>query len=130
LGCDLNQITDFTKNLLTNGEVLAINQDELGIQAHTIYEDDCQSILMKEIIDGFVIGVFNRGTYCDTVIDMFNWGFTSPKKITVSWTDIGIQGNFMARNLWKQENIGIYSDQLTVEVNHHGVSLIKLTPHR
>ncbi|MFC1766181.1 NPCBM/NEW2 domain-containing protein, partial [Planctomycetota bacterium] len=62
LGCDLTQLDAFTLNLLTNDEVLAVNQDPLGRQAQRITQKDTQETWAKPMADGsLAIGLFNRG---------------------------------------------------------------------
>ena len=52
LGCDLAQMDDFTLSLLTNDEVLAINQDVLGKQATQISNDGDRVVYAKTLSDG------------------------------------------------------------------------------
>jgi alpha-galactosidase len=66
IGCDLTQLVEFTLSLLTNDEVIAVNQDELGKQATHIAEDleagTC--VLARPLADGtYAVGLFNRGTH-------------------------------------------------------------------
>jgi alpha-galactosidase len=66
IGCDMTQLDDFTLNLLTNDEVLAVNQDPLGKQATHVQEDAATGIdiLSRPLADGTVaVGLFNRGRY-------------------------------------------------------------------
>jgi alpha-galactosidase len=72
IGCDLSLLDPFTLNLLTNDEVLAINQDELGQQASRIKKEDGIEIWSKPLADGgLAIGFFNTGR--QSPVDAFNW---------------------------------------------------------
>ena len=127
IGCDLNQLDDFTMSLLTNDEVLAINQDELGIQAKRIQKDKGFEIWYKPLSDtSYAVGLFNTGL--DTPVDAFNWdGGGMPKRtLTVSWSDLGISGVFKVRDVWRHEEVGQFGGVYTAEVPFHGVVLVKL----
>ncbi len=66
IGCDMTQLDDFTLSLLTNDEVLAVDQDELGKQAHMIHDDpdNGTEIWARPLADGSVaVGMFNRGRF-------------------------------------------------------------------
>ncbi len=66
IGCDMTQLDAFTLGLLTNDEVLAVNQDPLGKQATHVKEDSTTGvdILARPLADGTVaVGLFNRGRY-------------------------------------------------------------------
>ena len=63
IGCPLDQLDDFTRNLLTNDEVLALNQDPLGKMAKQICLADANSrVFAKDLEDGSkAVGFFNIG---------------------------------------------------------------------
>lgn len=126
IGCDLNQLDDFTMSLLTNDEVLAINQDELGIQASRIQKDAGFEIWYKPLSDtSYAVGLFNTGL--ETPVDAFNWEGGMPKRtLTVSWSDLGISGVYRVRDVWRHEEVGQFGGVFTAEVPHHGVILVKL----
>jgi hypothetical protein len=60
LGCDLAQLDDFTLALLTNDEVLAVDQDILGKQGRRVIQEDRFEVWVKELADGAkAVGIFN-----------------------------------------------------------------------
>jgi alpha-galactosidase len=66
LGCDLTDLDDFTLGLLTNDEVLAVDQDALGRQATRVKEDKAAGVEVwaRPLADGTTaVGLFNRGRY-------------------------------------------------------------------
>ena len=66
IGCDMTQLDDFTLGLLTNDEVLAVDQDALGKQASRISQDltTGTEVWARPLSDGtFAVGLFNRGRY-------------------------------------------------------------------
>jgi len=126
LGCDLSQLDEFTLNLLTNNEVLAVNQDALGKQAFKVVEKDTYQVWKKELKDGSVaVGIFNTGS--DDPVDAFMWeDIPVVKKIGVTWEELGISGKKMVRDLWRQNDLGEFQGSFEAEVPFHGVILIRV----
>jgi alpha-galactosidase len=115
IGCDMTKLDDFTLNLLTNDEVLDVSQDPLGHQAARIAKSGSLEIWAKDLEDGSkAVGLFNRGEDASTV--------------TVRWSELDITGQQTVRDLWRQHDLGKFSDQFQTEVPRHGVVLIKVTP--
>jgi hypothetical protein len=114
LGCDLTRLDDFTINLLTNDEVLALDQDPLGKQAVPVYKSGNIQIWAKDLADGSrAIGIFNLGD--------------STEKVVVSLVDLGFKGKHMLRDIWRQKNMGEFKDTYDTSISRHGVQLLKLT---
>jgi len=114
LGCDLEELDAFTLGLLTNDEVLAVNQDPLGRQAARVAVDGPLEVWAKEMEDGSkAVGLFNR----DEV----------PRTVAVRWSDLGIEGPHTVRDLWRQKTIGVFDGQFSTPVLVHGVVLVRLT---
>jgi hypothetical protein len=130
IGCDLSRIDDFTLNLLTNDEVLAVDQDPLGRQASRVYNKDGMQIWVKDLEDGSkAVGLFYVDDNKKEPVDYFSWGkINIERKIIFKASDIGITGKFKVRDLWRQKDIGMYSNEFTAKVKHHGVKLLKVTP--
>jgi alpha-galactosidase len=114
IGCDMTQMDDFTLGLLTNDEVIAVNQDALGQQAKRVWADaDDDEIWARNLQDGTkAVGLFNRG-------DM-------PTNIAAKWSDLGISGKQTVRDLWRQKDLGEFDGQFSADVGRHGVVLIKV----
>ncbi len=115
IGCDMTQLDDFTLNLLTNDEVLEVNQDPLGRQAGQVLQNGLLEVWAKDMEDGSkAIGLFNRGQRDQTV--------------TVNWSDLGITGEQTVRDLWRQQDVGKYTGKFEANVGRHGVVLVKIAP--
>lgn len=113
IGCDMTQLDEFTYSLLTNDEVLDINQDALGKQASRIAQYGSLEIWAKDMEDGSkAVGLFNRGM------------FASP--LTVTWKDLGITGNYTIRDCWSQQDIGKSEQKFTATIPPHGVKLVRV----
>ncbi len=113
IGCPIERMDEFTVKLLTNSEVLDINQDAKGVSGKSIYYDENLEIVVKELFDGSkAVGLFNLKDEEQT--------------ITLNWKDIGVEGVKNVRDLWRQENIGNYKDSFSAVVQSHGVILIRI----
>ncbi|HTY57398.1 MAG TPA: putative Ig domain-containing protein, partial [Bacteroidota bacterium] len=117
IGCDMTQLDAFTFSLLSNDEVLAVNQDPLGKQAGRIWQRGEFEVWAKDLEDGSkAVGLFNRG----------NW----KSSIAVSWEELGLEGPRAVRDLWRQEDLGEFRDGITRFVPRHGAVLLRVGPPR
>ena len=115
LGCDLSSLDEFTLNLLTNDEVLDVNQDSLGKQARQLKKDGDIEAWAKDMEDGSkAVGLFNRGLF--------------DAEASIDWATLGISGRQNIRDLWRQKDLGMFEDSFKTEVRPHGVVLIKVIP--
>jgi hypothetical protein len=113
IGCDLTRLDDFTLNLLTNDEVIAINQDPLGKQATPGYTKGKIQIWVKDLEDGGkAVGIFNLGE--------------TREKLTVMLSELGITGKQNIRDIWRQKNLGTFDSSFDTSVGPHGVTLVKV----
>ena len=129
LGCDLAQMDAFTLSLLTNREVLAIHQDELGKQATKVHDGVRYQVWKKELANGdFAIAVFNIGK--EGPEEAFNWDNQRQMlDVTVGGKQIKVEeGIYRIRDVWRQQNIGTFKEYFGVKVPHHGVVMLRLTP--
>jgi hypothetical protein len=115
IGCDLTKLDDFTLNLLTNDEVLAIDQDPLGRQATPVIKDGNIQVWAKDLEDKTkAFGVFNLGDRSE--------------KYTVDLKQLDILGSASVRDLWRQKDMRIDGDKLELTLPSHGVVLMKQNP--
>jgi len=112
-GNDLSSMTPETLGILTNRELIAIDQDTKGVQGRRIAQEGPLEVWAKALADGSVaVGLFNRGE--------------SANPITLSFKDIGVQGLAKVRDLWKGKDVGSFSESYTEEVPRHGAVLIRV----
>jgi alpha-galactosidase len=129
IGCDLTHLDDFTLNLLTNDEVIEVNQDPLGVQAHRVSNSGGKQIWAKPLSDSSqAVGLFFTGEEGKTPVDYFNWDGTPTAKIRVLGSDFGITGKFSVRDLWRQKDLGVFEGSFESEIPYHGVVLLKIKP--
>ncbi|MBP6978715.1 MAG: NPCBM/NEW2 domain-containing protein [Lentimicrobiaceae bacterium] len=127
IGCDLSSLDAFTLNLLTNDEVIAVDQDPLGKQAEKVKEAPGQQVWAKKLADGsLAVGLFNTGD--SSPAGMFNWADqVETTTVTVTLKELGISGPVQVRDLWRQKDLGTVAQELQYPVNHHGVVLLRLS---
>ncbi|HVX84777.1 MAG TPA: putative Ig domain-containing protein [Phycisphaerae bacterium] len=115
IGCDMTKMDAFTTSLLSNDEVLAVNQDPLGRQASRILVDNDIQVWAKDLADGSkAVGIFNRSEL--------------EQPYTLKFSDLKLTGKQTPRDLWRQQNLAPASDDLTTPVPRHGVVLLRLIP--
>ena len=115
LGCDLEHLDPFTLGLITNDEVIAIDQDELCKPAVCVTPNGPLKVYVKELVDGTkAIGLFNTGE--------------TPAKITLDWNQAGLSGKQTLRDLWRQKDLGSFEGFYSAEVPPHGVFFLRASP--
>lgn len=115
-GSDVRNLDAYTLETLTNHEVIAINQDPLGLQAKKVKDLGDLEIYAKPLSDGsWAVSLLNRnGT---TAIMELDWR----KDLGLDWRKVTI------RDLWKHESEQIDSDKYSVEVIGHEAKVLKVT---
>ncbi|MCD6518937.1 MAG: glycoside hydrolase family 27 protein [Anaerolineae bacterium] len=123
IGCDLEQLDELTIRLLCNDEVLAIDQDPLGQQAHCVRE------LKRHAADGRIFShqmVYARTLYDGSLaVGFFNRG-PQPERIKVSWAELGLHGRKRVRDIWAQRDIGYHEKEITMNVPAHGAQFVRI----
>ena len=119
MSCDLEQLDPFTLSLLSNDEVLALDQDALGKQAVRCATVGAVDVYLKDLEDGSkAVGFFNRDSTSQTL---------AFKKLVY----LGFTGRQQVRDLWRQMDLpGVIDpskDTLKVALPAHGVQLYKFT---
>jgi alpha-galactosidase len=113
-GNDVRTMTDATKAILLNKEVIAIDQDPLGKQASPVKNGDLETWI-KPLVDGSVaVGVVNRGA--------------AAAEATVKSGDLGLSGEVKsARDLWAHQDVKFTSGAYSATVPSHGVLLLRVS---
>lgn len=114
LSGDITRLDEFTLSLLTNDEMIDVNQDSLGKPGKRAAQDgDCE-VWVRELADGSkAVGLFNRGE--------------TEMKITARWPDLGLSGKQLVRDLWRQQDLGTFQNEFEASVPRHGVVMVKMT---
>ena len=113
VGADLPDNDPWTRALLTNPEVLAVDQDSGGTPAARVSTADAGQVWARTLGDGsLAVGLFNRGDFDDAV--------------TARWGDLHLTGSVHVRDLWQRKDLGVFSSQFTATVPAHGAVLLRL----
>jgi hypothetical protein len=115
MGGDLPTSDAFTIALLTNDEVVAVNQNSTN-NRELFRKGD--SIAWAADVPG------SNSKY----LALFNIGDGGPAEVSVSWVDLGLSGDCMVRDLWQKKEIGKHKDGFGVELPKHGSGLFKVIP--
>lgn len=117
LGNDLTTLSAQTKTILTNAEVIALNQDTTGLQARLI-NDNGQGLqvwaknLNGKISNERAVALFNRTGAMTTM--------------SVKWADLNLEGPATVRDLWLHQDVGSTDAEFSISVPSHGVVMLKV----
>jgi len=126
IGCDMSHMDKFTLGLLTNSEVLAVDQDELTSPAKKVWEKDGIEVWVKELKDGSkAVGVFNRTEKAAIpTISYSNIGLAGPGQ--TGGSQHSSSGQFSVRDLWRQQDLAPSKEGFTPRLPAHGCVLLKV----
>lgn len=97
-GNDVRNMNDTTLTILTHKEMIAIDQDALGIQGYRIYEDPFFEIWLKPLMDGSKAVLF------------FNRGNDKEIEYTANWALLlGMNSTYKVRDIWQGSDLGLSS---------------------
>jgi alpha-galactosidase len=116
-GNDLQAMKPEIRDILMNREVIAVDQDSLGMQGRKVRDSSARQVWVKPLADGSrAVILFNRGS--------------EESPIAVPWEDIGLfpGGKALVRDLWKRADLGSFTGRFEAKVEPHGVVMIKITP--
>jgi alpha-galactosidase len=114
-GNDLAAMNAATKETLTNREVIAVNQDALGVQGGKLRDDGSEEVWAKPLAGG------------DKAVILLNRGET-PVRIQVRWSELGFpQGSVRVRDLWQKKDLGAIAESYSAQVAPHGVVMVRLS---
>jgi alpha-galactosidase len=113
-GNDLRSMTPATKVILTNKELIAVNQDKLGKAARRVKRVGDIDVWSKELADGGrAVALLNRGE--------------ASAEISFDWADIGLPGGraHEVRDLWTHRNLG-KQNKIAASVPRHSVVVLRV----
>ena len=129
IGCPIEQLDAFTLNLLTNDEVIEIDQDPLGKSARLMADEGGIQTWLKPMADGsYAVGFFNTDDYGKLPQSFFRWGTEKPKNFNVAFAKLGLKGKWRVHDVWRQKNLGVMESSFTSVIPHHGVMMYRLYP--
>ncbi|PKI60137.1 hypothetical protein CRG98_019481 [Punica granatum] len=117
LGCDIRSMDNDTYSLVTNKEVIAVNQDKLGVQGKKVKNGDLEVWAGPLSGNRVAVVLINRGT--------------SKATVTAQWSDIGLDSSAIvdARDLWEHSTSASVKNELSATLDSHACKMYVLTPH-
>jgi alpha-galactosidase len=116
-GNDIRSMDADTREILTNAEAIAVDQDPLGMEGRRVKKDGDTEIWSKQLADGGrAVALLNRGP--------------AEKSISVSWTDLGYPESLPAsvRDLWAHKTLENIKGSWSASVASHGAVLVRIKP--
>ncbi len=118
-GNDLRTMPDDIRSILTAPEVIAVDQDPLGLQGDLVRADEGTEVWARPLADGSrAVVLFDRDE--------------RPREIAVAWSELGWEATspVLVRDLWERADRGIHSEGFSAHVPAHGVAMLRLMPQR
>ncbi len=106
----------FLLGLLTNDEVLDVDQDPLGKPARRVKGEEGFEVWDRELCDG------------SRAVGLFNLDDLGSRTVKVAWVELGLTGNQVVRDLWRHKDLGESEQAFETEVKSHGAVLVRVKP--
>src|SRR5437763_3623012 len=116
-GNDIAAMTPATRDILTNREVIAVDQDRLGVQGHRVWREGTREIWVKPLAGGArALLLLNRGE--------------APAEIAADWTQLDWPPSLRARvrDLWQHRDLPRAAGRVSATVAPHGVVMLRIAP--
>jgi alpha-galactosidase len=116
-GNDIRSMSPEIREILTNKEVIAIDQDSLGQQGRRVWKDGDLEVWSKQLQDGSrAVLLLNRGS--------------SQANVSATWEQIGYPAHLSAsvRDLWAHKDLGKFTGKFSAPVESHGVVVVTVKP--
>jgi alpha-galactosidase len=122
IGCDVRSMSDATRAILLNRELIAVNQDPFGRQAYCVgavdYAWENVEVWARPLADGSL------------AVGLFNLGERNQRVAPLAWESLGLHDRrpCLVRDLWAGEDLGVFTREFSTRLDSHDARLIKLTP--
>ena len=116
-GNDVTAMDAATREILLNREVIAVDQDRLGVQGRRVWQDRGREVWVKPLAGGArAVLLLNRGE--------------QPIEFAATWEQLGLPARLGAkvRDLWAHRDLGTRRGTLSATVAPHGVAMFRVQP--
>lgn len=113
IGGYLPDLDSLTFSMLTNDEVLAVNQKSTDNHEIRAGDDEIVWVARESGTGALYAALFNTGSI--------------GKSIKIAWEELGISDEYMVRDLWNHQNIGVYDRMFEAKIPPHGCRFLKFT---
>jgi alpha-galactosidase len=116
-GNDIAHMDEATRSILLNKEVIAVDQDKVGVQGRRVWKDGNREVWVKPLAGG------------DRALLLFNRG-DAPASIRATADQLGWPADVRAkiRDLWGHKDVGRWAGSIEATVEPHGVAMFRITP--
>jgi alpha-galactosidase len=117
IGCDISNMNESTKTILMNKEIIAIDQDSLGMQAIRVMRKDCLDAWKKPLSNNrFAIAFLNRNSEDMTV--------------TASWKDLELNpnGKYNIYDVWQHKAVSHPEETISAKLRPHECQVFIFSP--
>lgn len=112
-GNDIAHMDEATRSILLNRDVIAVDQDPLGIQGRRVWKEGDSEVWVKPLSHGAeAVLLFNRGE--------------APATIRATVDQVGTAARGRVRDLWAHKDVGLWSGSIRATVEPHGVTMFKV----
>ncbi len=115
-GNDLRNMSDETRKILVNKELIAVNQDPLGKQGFKIYDEGNFEIWQKPLSNGDIAVCF---------LNLEN----KSKEFKINWRKIKIKnfsGTYKIKDLWKKAIVGKTDKKYRIKISARDVVIVRI----
>jgi alpha-galactosidase len=113
IGCDMTKLDQWTVDLLTNDDVLEVDQDPIGKEATVRVKTNEYEIWSRPLFDGTVaVAMFNKTN--------------NPLPVSAQWSDLGVNGSQPVRDLWQRKDLGDFTGAFQTVAAPHGSVMVKV----
>jgi hypothetical protein len=113
IGNDLKKLDDYGVNLLTNDEIIGVNQS--GVAGKRLYKETDSQVFYQSLPDGsYNLALFNTGS--------------STQNVSVKWEDLGFKSSAFVRDLWSHQDLGSTEKGFTAMLHTHDSRMIHVVP--
>jgi alpha-galactosidase len=113
-GNDLRNMSPEILAILTNREVIAVDQDKLGKQGARVWKSGDQEAWVRQLsANALAVAIFNRGS--------------QPADVSVKWSDLGISYKPKVRDLWEHKDVVVQGDGYSASIPGHGVVMLRIS---
>ena len=116
IGCDLNDIKGNALALMQNKELIAVDQDALGLQAYVVKRENGGYVLVKDINEKYGL---------ERVVAFYN-PTNSAVSMSIGFNELDLAGRVKVRDLFEKSEKGYYEGSYSVNVPAHGTRIYKL----
>ena len=116
IGCDMNDIKGNALELMQNKELIALNQNTLGLQAYVVKRENGAYVLVKDVEEKY-------GT--KRAVAFYN-PTNASVEMSIAFSQLDLAGNVKVRDLFEKKDKGVYEGSYSVTVPAHGTRIYKL----